>query len=39
MKAERFFVLDAGRIVQSGAHAELIKRPGLFADLVKRQLA
>jgi ATP-binding cassette subfamily C protein len=38
IKADRVFVLEAGRVVQSGSYAELVKQPGLFADLVKRQL-
>jgi len=39
VKADRIFVLDAGRLVQTGTYAELVNQPGLFADLVKRQLA
>jgi len=39
VKADRIFVLDAGRLVQSGTYAELMNQPGLFADLVRRQLA
>jgi ATP-binding cassette subfamily C protein len=39
LDAERIFVLDGGRIVQSGTHHELISQPGLFRDLVKRQIA
>ena len=39
VKADRIFVLEAGRLVQSGTYAELMDQPGLFADLVKRQLA
>jgi ATP-binding cassette subfamily C protein len=39
MKANRIFVLKAGRVIQSGTYAELVNQPGLFADLVKRQLA
>jgi ABC-type bacteriocin/lantibiotic exporter with double-glycine peptidase domain len=38
-KADRIFVLDAGRVVQSGTYAELIAQEGLFAKLAKRQLA
>ncbi|MHC4429705.1 MAG: ATP-binding cassette domain-containing protein, partial [Planctomycetota bacterium] len=37
--ADRIFVLEGGRIVQSGTHSELISQPGLFRDLVKRQIA
>jgi len=39
INADRIIVLDAGRLVQSGTYAELVNQPGLFADLVKRQLA
>lgn len=31
--ADRILVLDKGRIVQDGAHAELIKAPGYYRDL------
>ncbi|MFP4104214.1 ABC transporter ATP-binding protein [Coleofasciculus sp.] len=31
--ADRIFVMDAGKIVQTGTHAELIQRPGLYQDL------
>jgi ATP-binding cassette subfamily C protein len=37
--ADRIYVLDRGRIVQSGTYDELISKPGLFADLARRQLA
>lgn len=39
VKADRIYVLDQGRIVQEGTYDELMARPGLFADLAKRQLA
>jgi ABC-type multidrug transport system fused ATPase/permease subunit len=39
INADRISVLDASRLVQSGTYAELVNQPGLFADLVKRQLA
>jgi ABC-type multidrug transport system fused ATPase/permease subunit len=32
-------VLDGGRIVQSGTYRQLIDQPGLFQELVKRQIA
>ena len=38
LHADRIFVLDEGRIVQSGTYAELSKQHGLFADLVRRQM-
>jgi putative ABC transport system ATP-binding protein len=31
--ADRVLVFDDGRIVQSGSHAELVDRPGVYADL------
>ncbi|WP_046471632.1 ABC transporter ATP-binding protein [Allosalinactinospora lopnorensis] len=31
--ADEVFVFDAGRIVQRGTHAELVERPGVYADL------
>ena len=37
--AEMIAVLDAGRLVEAGTHAELLARGGLYAELVGRQLA
>jgi ATP-binding cassette subfamily C protein len=37
--ADRIYVLQDGRVVQSGTYGELIQQPGLFADLAKRQIA
>ena len=34
---DRLVVMDAGRIVEQGSHAELIKKGGLYADLWARQ--
>jgi ABC-type multidrug transport system fused ATPase/permease subunit len=37
--AELIAVLDSGRLVEVGSHADLIARGGLYAELVGRQLA
>ncbi|OJF93412.1 ABC transporter ATP-binding protein [Pararhizobium antarcticum] len=34
---DRLVILEAGRIVETGSHAELIARTGLYADLWSRQ--
>ncbi|SDS94678.1 ABC transporter ATP-binding protein [Actinoplanes derwentensis] len=34
---DRIVVLDAGRIVEQGTHAELLERAGIYADLWSRQ--
>ena len=34
---DRLIVIDDGRIVEEGTHAELIRRGGLYADLWRRQ--
>jgi NHLM bacteriocin system ABC transporter ATP-binding protein len=39
INADRIFVIQDGRVVQSGKYQELIKQPGLFAELAQRQLA
>jgi len=39
IEADRIFVVDKGRIEQSGTYDELMKEGGLFAELAKRQLA
>ena len=35
---DRIYVLDRGRIAESGGYDELIARDGVFAELAKRQL-
>jgi len=37
--ADQIFVVDDGRIVEHGTHAELIAEPGLYADLYTTQFA
>ncbi|NEZ64805.1 NHLP bacteriocin export ABC transporter permease/ATPase subunit [Leptolyngbyaceae cyanobacterium CCMR0082] len=37
--ADRIYVIKAGRVVQVGNFDELAKQPGVFAELIKRQLA
>ena len=39
INADRIFVLDRGRMVQTGTYKELVATPGLFHELVKRQIA
>lgn len=34
---DRILVMDRGKLVQSGSYEDLISRPGLFADMAKRQ--
>jgi len=39
VQADRIIVLDAGRIVGSGTHAELMKTCGTYREIVESQLA
>lgn len=39
INADRIYVLEQGKIVESGTYSELINKEGLFAQLAKRQLA
>jgi ATP-binding cassette subfamily B protein len=36
-KADRIFVMDEGRIVEAGTHAELVRRGGIYARLAELQ--
>ena len=38
MKADRIYVIQAGRVVQIGTFDTLLHEPGLFAELARRQL-
>ncbi len=37
--ADRIYVIKAGRVVQKGSFDELAAQPGVFAQLIKRQMA
>jgi len=38
-EADRVLVLDGGKVVQEGPHAELVEADGLYRQLVERQLS
>ena len=35
--ADRIYVIDKGRVVETGSHAELVQAGGLYARLAKAQ--
>jgi len=39
VNADRIFVLERGRLVQSGRFQDLMAEKGPFAELAKRQIA
>jgi ATP-binding cassette subfamily C protein len=39
IKADRIFVIEGGRLAESGTYDELMKRGGLFKKLAERQIA
>ncbi|CAJ1345254.1 unnamed protein product, partial [Effrenium voratum] len=39
VNADLIIVMEAGKIIEQGTHAELLRKPGKYADLVKQQLA
>jgi ABC-type multidrug transport system fused ATPase/permease subunit len=39
LRADQILVVNEGRIVERGTHAELLARRGLYAELYQRQFA
>ena len=39
INADNILVVDKGKIVESGTHAALLERKGIYAKLVERQVA
>jgi ATP-binding cassette, subfamily B, bacterial len=39
LRADQILVVQEGRIVQRGTHAELVESPGIYAELYQRQFA
>lgn len=39
IRADQILVMQGGRIVQHGTHAELLKRSGVYADLCRQQFS
>lgn len=37
--ADRIYVLDQGKVAQVGSYAELASQPGVFRDLIERQIS
>ncbi|MCA9937964.1 MAG: NHLP bacteriocin export ABC transporter permease/ATPase subunit [Anaerolineales bacterium] len=38
INADRIYVFDKGEIIQTGSYAELMRQPGPFAELARRQI-
>jgi ABC-type bacteriocin/lantibiotic exporter with double-glycine peptidase domain len=39
LKADKIYVIDAGRVVETGTYQTLMAQNGLFASMTRRQLA